>query len=563
MKNKTDFEGINANELDYKKVEGYILDTQQISCIENDSMNTLVVAGAGTGKTTTIIGKIKWILRNWKLRNSNEPPPKILVISFTRASKEELERRILTEILQDDFMFKIYRSGDFVEVETFHSLALRIVKNMGDKKTKLTETGFEEFLEGLAKTTKETKVAKVAEITESAEVARVAGAARAAEMAEVAGAAEPNLTEDKIERLGRLYSLMRNYHIDFSEIREAAQRRFCHFWQKGILLQNLNYLRELGDFAQQYQEYLRQNRSLDFTGLLEEAQRLSSPDFSYDYVIIDEYQDISPLEYRLIKNLRKIRRFKLFCVGDDWQTIYQFAGSEISLILNFEKCWGETQVFKIEQTYRFSEKLAELSGKFIMQNKNQLVKQIHGIKRSEADQIVEINGPSERTDLNALYYFLLALPKNSSIFLIGRYNFDIRKISRCEFLQLEKHDGKFQISMRERPDLRISFLSAHKSKGLQADYVLIINCRDATLGFPSQVKENDLTELVHNLAVARIRGQRVKKSEYEFAEERRLFYVAITRARKKVIFLTVKEKESSFILELRENENLKTYTLDF
>ena len=110
--------------LDYKFVEGYSLDRQQIESIENDSQNTLVVAGAGTGKTTTIIGKIKWILNKW-LKNKSKTLPRILIISFTHATRMELEKRVLAEVLENDEIFKIYHPSDFLRVETFHSLALK------------------------------------------------------------------------------------------------------------------------------------------------------------------------------------------------------------------------------------------------------------------------------------------------------------------------------------------------------------------------------------------------------------------------------------------------------
>jgi len=536
--NKKVYKSMMRNKLDYKNVEGYILDTQQISCIENNSMNTLVIAGAGTGKTTTIIGKIKWILAKWKAENISKPPPQILVVSFTHASRNELEGRILAEILCDDSIFKIYHPKDFLKVETFHSLALKIIKTTKHNSS-LEESGFESFLK----------------------------------------LSYADLPEEKIDNIDHLYSLMRNYRVNFAEISESLRKRFRHFWQKEDLKQNLAQLDELENLVSQYEVYLKKNHSIDFAGLLEEAINYTDPIYAYDYVIIDEYQDISPLEYLLIKRLREIHCFKLFCVGDDWQTIYQFAGSEISLILNFEKCWGETKVFKIERTYRFPEKLAELSGSFIMQNSAQLMKQIRGKRLDEDDQIVEINGPSERTDLDALYYFLLKLPVHAKIFLIGRYNFDIRKISHCEYLTFTKHEDKLQIIMRERPDLEIRFLSAHKSKGLQADYVFIINCRDATLGFPSRVEEDGLAGLIRELAILKLSinkdtGRRFQflrdflwkrkssDSDFAFSEERRLFYVAMTRARRKVLFLTVKGKESPFILELRENSDLKTYYLD-
>lgn len=511
-----------GNKLDYRFVEGYWLDQQQIASIENDTQNTLVIAGAGTGKTTTIIGKIKWILNKWRSEKENTPPPKILAVSFTHASRVELEERILAEILQDDLIFKIYHPKDFIEVETFHSLALKIIKGrlLGRQ---LEESGLESFLKS----------------------------------------SYSDLPEEKIDDIDHLYSLVRNYHVNFAEIREGLQKKFCHFWQKEDLNQDLAQLEELEILASQYEEHLKENHSIDFAGLLEEATNHTNPIHTYDYVIIDEYQDISPLEYLLIRSLRQLRSFKLFCVGDDWQTIYQFAGSEISLILNFEKCWGETSRFKIEQTYRFPEKLAKLSGKFIMQDRTQLRKQIRGALVYDKDQIVEINGPSERTDLNSLYFFFLNMPEHASVFLIGRYNFDIKKISRCEFLSFKISEEKVLISMHERPDLRISFLSAHKSKGLQADYVLIINCRNTVLGFPSRMKENEIFRIVREVAIQKLERRKMKKRMREkFSEERRLFYVAMTRARKRILFLTVQEQESPFILELREEEELNTYYLD-
>lgn len=542
------------SELDYKFVEGYSLDRQQVESIENDSQNTLVVAGAGTGKTTTIIGKIKWILNRWIRNKCNIP--RILVISFTHATRIELEKRILAEILSNNEIFKIYHPGVFLMVETFHSLALKIVKetrqNMraGPDKIRLTKLGFGDFL-------KQTR---------------------------------PDISEDTTEIYERLYYLARNYHIEYQDLRQFTNIKYPNFWQKKKRLENLDTIRRLEELSHKYKTTLSSAEEVDFVSFLEEAinNTLGAmnannlkllQEFCFDFAIIDEYQDISPLEYSLIKKLRQMHGFRLFCVGDDWQTIYQFAGSEIDLILNFKKYWGETKVFKIEQTYRFPERLAKLSGNFVMKNRSQLVKNIRGINCLDPDQIIEINGPSERTDLNALFFFFLSLPRNARIFLIGRYNFDIKRILHCEFLEFKNNTYELKISMPKRPDLDIRFYSAHKSKGLQADYVFIINCRDATLGFPSQVEEKDLIAITketflwkeHNKKLGGLgRGSLLVRAwifltttrECEFAEERRLFYVAMTRARKKVFFLTVQNKESPFILELREEDNFKSYLID-
>ena len=138
---------------------------------------------------------------------------------------------------------------------------------------------------------------------------------------------------------------------------------------------------------------------------------------------------------------------------------------------------------------------------------------------------------------------MLLKKKDSSVFLIGRYTFDIKLLESEKRLNV-RYDTATQtqkVYLQNRPDLKITFYTAHRSKGLQADYVFIINNTNGTLGFPSKVEDNVLTGMLLE-----------HKDDYPFAEERRLFYVALTRAKKHVYLLTVKDRESVFESEIED-----------
>ena len=239
-------------------------------------------------------------------------------------------------------------------------------------------------------------------------------------------------------------------------------------------------------------------------------------------------------------------------MGDDWQAIYGFSGSRVDFTLNFRKFWGDYSLHRISKTYRFGPTLARLSSSFIMQDRAQIRKQIQSQKEDALEPVVEISGDSERLDLEVLTHYFESLPRDSSILLLGRFQIDQFRLAHCSKFNLSS-DG---IEFRPRPDLKIRFLTVHQSKGLEADYVIILNNRDAKLGFPAHVKDPPLkTELIKI-------ADELKLDQISADEERRLFYVALTRAKKQVILLTVDGKESSFIKELRrkfrQEKNLLT-----
>ena len=294
----------------------------------------------------------------------------------------------------------------------------------------------------------------------------------------------------------------------------------------------------------EYESYLRTQKKIDFADMLNLAIdyiREGKYHHNYKYIIVDEYQDLSSGQYELLKALRKDKDYTLFCVGDDWQSIYRFSGSDINYILDFPKYWGDTEVSYIETTYRFSQRLIDISSDFIMQNRKQKKKKLKSGNDTEKYVLGNIEGETEKDAAAFMLSKVNELPKDSSVYFIGRYKFDVDFLGNDTCLKKEYDNEKkvIVVRMKGREDLDMEFYTAHKSKGLQADYVFIINNKDKGMGFPSKIKNHPLIELLLE-----------KADNYSYAEERRLFYVALTRARKQVFLVTVKNNISAFAGEL-------------
>ena len=265
----------------------------------------------------------------------------------------------------------------------------------------------------------------------------------------------------------------------------------------------------------------------------------------YKYVLIDEYQDMSRPRYELIHALREQSDFTLFCVGDDWQSIYRFAGSDIHLILDFAdiwRDWGPTRMFQITTTRRFRQSLIDASGAFVMQDKSLYAKQLRNPSDKKDYSLKALGGATQEERFDAIVEQLRKLPKAASVLMLGRYRSDLNLLSRNDrdgLFQIDEHTGG--IVFPEKPDMDIKFMTAHASKGLQRDFVFLLCCSGGLKGFPSAIPEEPLLGLLL---------PEVERMPH--AEERRLFYVAMTRCKKKLFFVVDQSRPSRFMYELHD-----------
>lgn len=293
---------------------------------------------------------------------------------------------------------------------------------------------------------------------------------------------------------------------------------------------------------ERYIEELKKLNQIDFTDAILQATEIcnSLHPVKYDYIIIDEFQDISVDRYNFLKALRKGNPpAKLYCVGDDWQSIYRFSGSDMALFNQFTDFFGRTDINKIETTYRFGEPLVSLSSQFIQQNGIQIKKDIHPYNSAAKTELFFYE--YDRFNYcNVIEQLVVSIPLDKSIFLIGRYSFDDYYLSYR--YQSMKEGNRFYYFIGNR---KIEFLTAHKSKGLEADYVIILQCNKDTYGFPSLVNDDPVFDYVLT-----------KNDQYPYGEERRLFYVAITRAKIKTFVLYDKRFPSVFVDEFLHPEKI-------
>lgn len=341
------------------------------------------------------------------------------------------------------------------------------------------------------------------------------------------------------------------------------------FLEKTLNVKNVRTKLFLEVCRQCYLEYSRkllEEGAVDFDDMincsvkiLEGANRLGKQ-VDYKYIIIDEYQDISRQRFSLAQLLSKISDAKIIAVGDDWQSIFQYAGSELLLFTKFDDWMGYGDRMQITRTYRNSQEVIDIAGNFILKNTSQISKRLISDKHINNPVIIESyteNVDSKETKNKGGKFFLLGqavercieqilnspsadgLPQNnSSILLIGRYGFDARNLSKSGLFEPPgKYDNK--VICKKYPKANISFLTAHRAKGLGYDNVIIINAANAVYGFPSRIEDDPVMDLVRD-----------EDKSYEYAEERRLFYVAMTRTKNRVYIAVPQQRPSRFVCEL-------------
>lgn len=291
-----------------------------------------------------------------------------------------------------------------------------------------------------------------------------------------------------------------------------------------------------------YIKTLNDTHRIDFTDAILQATEIcrTQHPVEYDYIIVDEFQDISIDRYNFLKTLREGNPpAKLYCVGDDWQSIYRFSGSDMALFNKFPEYFGNTEINKIETTYRFGEPLVSLSSHFIQRNKSQIRKNIRSFN-PEIKTELEFCPYNRREYCNTIGQLVASIPADKSIFLLGRYSFDDYYLSFM--YQSIKEGNRFYYMIGNR---KIEFLTVHKSKGLEADYVILLQCNKDTYGFPSLISDDPVLNYVLT-----------QSDQFPYGEERRLFYVAITRAKIKTLVLYDKRFPSVFVDEFLQSEKI-------
>lgn len=287
-----------------------------------------------------------------------------------------------------------------------------------------------------------------------------------------------------------------------------------------------------------YRSHLRRHKEIDFNTMLAGASRYVSErrvSCPWRHVLVDECQDLSEPQYRLLNAIRSRHdRCDIFCVGDDWQSIYRFAGSDIRYVTDFESNFGKCEIYKLTLTHRFDLGMCQLSSDFILQNPSQSRKFLTAKEGRRRPITILKNSISVAAVLADIVRDNVDLcragdqaPSQASVLILARFNHQLP--GPLELRRLR----------RQFPCLKIQVNTVHAVKGNEADYVIVTDCDRDEFGFPSEKHSDAITEML--LPAAEL---------FAHAEERRLFYVALTRTRRQCYLLYDEMQPSVFIREL-------------
>ena len=284
-----------------------------------------------------------------------------------------------------------------------------------------------------------------------------------------------------------------------------------------------------------YQDELNKESSLDFNDMINKTVEVLdnlSLKKKWKYIIVDEYQDTSLTKFNLIKKIIDICNANFLAVGDDFQSIYRFTGCNLHIFLNFTKYFNYSKIMPIINTYRNPQELINIAGKFIMKNKYQQKKRLVSNKRLSNPVIIYYSNNKV-----SILKEILTTIESKDIMVLGRNNKDI--------LNYIDNTYKQDNDIYTYQNTSFRYLTIHKSKGLESENIILINMEDKLLGLPTKIKDEKILRYVNNT-----------KDYYPYEEERRLFYVALTRTKNKTYIISPYKNESIFIKELKKYKGI-------
>jgi len=485
----------------FSRVESSPLNPAQARAVVNGEDAVLVLAGAGSGKTSVLVARVGWLM----LRRQ-ATADQILLLAFGRQAAEEMNERLRARLHSDAF-----------SARTFHALALHIIRQ-GSKKSPLvskleSDTAARHAL--LIDVWRQQCNDKKAQasgwrqwLSDELEW----------ELEDGSFWQNDRLAKRLATRLERWLGLMRMHGGAQSAMIDDAPEEVRELFSKRVKL--------MAPLLKAWKSALKEEGAVDFSGLIHQAVnildkgRFISP---WKHILVDEFQDISPQRAELLAALRRQNsRTALFAVGDDWQAIYRFSGAEMALTTAFDTYFGEGDRCVLDTTYRFNQRIGEVASTFVQRNPFQLKKTLNSLKKGDKKAIQLL--PEEQ--LEALLNKLSGYVKpQERIMVLARYH-------HLRPALLDKAATRW-------PKLNFEFMTIHASKGQQAEYVILLGLEAGKEGFPAPARESVMEAALLPQTEA-----------FPDAEERRLAYVAITRAIDQVWLLYDRQNPSVFVAEL-------------
>ncbi|MCG7548626.1 UvrD-helicase domain-containing protein [Pseudoalteromonas sp. Of7M-16] len=466
---------------------------QRRACVVVDERQ-LLLAGAGTGKTSVMIAKVGYLLAS-KIAQSSQ----ILMLAYGKDAADEMHQRLKYARLD-------------ATCRTFHSLGTFILTEVEGRAPVLSNMSNSE--QQKRQFIHETLVS----LCQDQEFKTRFLTLLKSEFKLVKSDTEIDFASPSVSRVVRLFSELIGLYKQAASVGNMQH----------IEGQYESVLAVFRPVLTEYQLYLSNEQSIDYDDMISRAIKyVKSGQFQspWVHILVDEFQDISPVRAELVKVLlAQHSRSHLFAVGDDWQSIYRFSGADLTLTTHFAQHFGPSTVMQLDKTFRYGQDLLDLASDFICQNPQQIVKQVRAQSVPDEPSVLITPEVSENSFTLVIKKIAGNSARNVSVMILARYH---KQLPSKEALLLLNE---------QYTHLNISAMTFHAAKGKEADYTILTGLDSDSV--PAKRKNDELVEaFLPNLEA------------YPDAEERRLFYVALTRAKRQAYIMSPK-KPSHFIAEI-------------